>query len=110
MSWVDLLTHVVSAATVLLWLLALAVGASSVGLWRNRKEEREWTREQVQRAIEQVNSTDEAEILAGCQTLYVLGASEAEVRRRLLELTRASDSRVVLQASVTYGKLAAQGG
>jgi len=75
----DTVIVIVTGATWLLVLLLLGIGIRQYWLARRRKEELLWINEQLERAIAQIQSGEEEEVLTGLQTIGALRDRRAYV-------------------------------
>jgi biopolymer transport protein ExbB/TolQ len=101
----------------LLYLLGGLFGVVSVGVglaaYRARREaytnyeKIKWVLEQLERALKQIESDDEDEVIAGLQVIAMLKDPVIRVRAlsRLNELTRSDNQNIRHYAGVAYTKL-----
>lgn len=97
-------------ANVLLAVLAFCFLVLVLGRWRKTREEVErirWLEGELERALQQIESTEEDEILAGCQTLAMINDPRVRARAldRIRELMNNANHRIAKQASFTYEKI-----
>ncbi len=67
----------------------------------------DWAHQQLQIAMDQIESNDDAQILAGLQTLSNLNLPEVRIKaiHTLTELKRNPNPRIAMQAEATLGEI-----
>lgn len=90
-------------------LVGLGIGLLGVLIRRRRgalKSSRDiqYLEQQLDRALEQINSSDEDDILAGCQTLTIFNDTRSRIKalKRVRALMGNQNALVARQAGMTY--------
>lgn len=105
-----MVTYLLYALSALFLGVGIYIASRAIFLLRDtrvKKRQIQETKWQLQRALEQVESTDPDNIIAGLQTLSMLNDPDIRVKaiRRLNELTQYEDPRVARQAEATINKV-----
>lgn len=96
--------------SVIVLALALAIGAATVSRWRDARlkaAQVTWMHRELRRALQQLEATDSAEVLAGLQTLTMINdrvATEAALPK-IEQLSRSDDRHVARQAAVALERV-----
>ena len=104
-AWLIGLEALIGCVAVILLLVMLRKRRDAI---RGRKNVM-WLQGQMERALRQIVSSDEDEILAGCQTLAILNDRRARLNAllRITELTKHPNPRIAKQAAATYERIVA---